>query len=134
MNKKFTDLDELYNSNQEAIDRLYKTQLRTWEDLSQVQSEFANLWMECLNAQLQRVANAKNLPDIYAAEAGVTTEYSMKFSENIRKMFEIIANAQKNFMECCKPDDLLGQFAPAKTQKGKTIVVEETKPRAKVVE
>ena len=132
MNKKHCNFDELFNVNQEAMDGFFKTQLHTWEDLTKLQSEFANLWLECLNAQMQRISTSKSLNDIYAAEAGLTTEYSMKFSDNIRKVYEALLNSQKEFMECCSMPENVFRHAPAtKPEKGKALEIDRDMPRSK---
>ena len=137
MNIKYSNFDELFNVNQEALDGFFKTQLHTWEDLTKLQSEFANLWLECLNAQMQRVSSAKSLNDIYAAEAGLTTEYSMKFSDNIRKVYDTLVKSQKEFMECCSmPESLFRQLPAAKAEragKGKAPEIDKDMPRGKAV-
>ena len=126
MNKKSGNFDVLFSANQSALDEFFKTQLHTWEDLSRLQSEFANLWLECLNAQMQRISSVKNLNDICATEAGLTTEYSMKFSDNIRKVYETLLNAQKEYMKCFSaPEALFSQSPPVKAEKpGKSKALE----------
>ena len=135
MNKKYSDFDELFTANQGTVENLFRNQLHTWEGLSKLQSEFANLWLECLNAQMQRIASAKSLNDIYAAEAGLTTEYSMKFSDNIRKVYEALVTSQKEFMECCNmPENLLKQptqVKPERIEKGKGQETDKDLPRSK---
>ena len=137
MNIKYSNFDELFNVNQEAMDGFFKTQLHTWEDLTKLQSEFANLWLECLNAQMQRVSSAKSLNDICAAEAGLTTEYSMKFSDNIRKVYDTLVKSQKEFMECCSmPEGIFRQLPAAKAEravKGKALEIDKDVPRGKAV-
>ena len=127
MSKKYSNIDDLFSANQNAVDDFFRTQLHTWEDLSRLQSEFANLWVECLNAQMQRISSAKDLNDVCATEAGLTTEYSMKFSDNIRKVYETLLNAQKEFMKCVSiPESLVSQKPPVKqekTGKGKALEV-----------
>jgi len=127
MNKKSSNFDVLFSANQSAMDDFLKTQLHTWEDLSRLQSEFAHLWLECLNAQMQRVSSARNLNDICATEAGLTTEYSMKFSDNLRQAYETLLHAQKEYMKCFSaPEALFSQSPPVKPEKpgkGKTLEV-----------
>ena len=132
MSKKYSDFDELFSVNQGTVENFFRTQLHTWEDLSKLQSEFANLWLEYLNAQMQRIATSKSLNDIYAAEAGLTTEYSMKFSDNIRKVYEALLNSQKEFMECCSmPENVFRQAPSAKPEKGKALEIDKDMPRSK---
>jgi phasin family protein len=118
MSKTASDLDALFSANQKAMDEYFRTQLHTWEDLSKLQGEFANLWLECLNAQIQRVSSARDINDICATEAGLATEYSMKFSDNIRKVYETLLNAQKEYMKCVGAPEVLSsiQNPPARTR------------------
>lgn len=101
MTNMHKELSSYFNVNQEAFAGLFRNQMHTWEELGRLQGEFANLWMECLNAQMQRISTSKNLNDIYASEAGLITEYSMKFSDNLRQVFDTLVNAQKDMMACC---------------------------------
>lgn len=139
MNKKWSDFDELFSVSQSAMDEFFRTQLHTWEDLSRLQSEFANLWLECLNAQMQRISSARNLNDICATEAGLTTEYSMKFSDNIRKVYETLLNAQKEFMKCVSTPEALSlptqkpPVKPEKPGKGKSLEINKDLPRGAAV-
>jgi len=133
MNKKFNTFDELFNVNQGAVEDFFRTQMHTWEDLGKLQSEFANLWLECLNAQMQRISTAKSLNDIYAAETGLTTEYSMKFSDNIRRAFETLLKSQKEFMECCSMPENLFKQPSAKPEKSKALEVDKDMPRSRTV-
>jgi len=133
MTKKFNSFDELFNVNQGAVEDYFRAQLHTLEDLSKLQSEFASLWLECLNAQMQRISTAKSLTDVYAAEAGLTTEYSMKFADNIRKLFETLLNSQKEFMACCSNPENLFRPLSAKPEKGKALEVDKDMPRSKAV-
>lgn len=97
VNRSLTDY---FNVNQEQFAGLFRNQMHTWEELGRLQGELTNLWLECLNAQMQRISTSKNLNDVYAAEAGLVTEYSMKFSDNLRQVFDTLVNAQKDIMAC----------------------------------
>jgi len=135
MNKKCGSFDALFSTNQPAVDEFFKAQFHTWEDLSKLQSECANLWLEGLNAQMQRISSAKNLNDICAAEAGLATEYSMKFSDNLRKVYETLLNSQKEFVNCFNaPESLFSQpppVQPEKREKGRALEVDKDIPRSK---
>ena len=137
VNKKSGNFDVLFSANQSALDEFFKTQLHTWEDLSRLQSEFANLWLECLTAQMQRLSSTRNLNDICAAEAGLTTEYSMKFTDNIRNVYETLLNAQKEYMKCFSAAEaLFSQKPPVKPEKpgkGKNLEINKDLPRSETV-
>ena len=133
MNKKFSSFDELFNVNQGAVEGFFRAQMHTWEDLGKLQSEFASLWLECLNTQMQRISTAKSLNDICAAEAGLSTEYSMKFSDNIRKTFETLLKSQKEFLECCSTPENLFRQPTAKPEKSKALEVDKDIIRSKAV-
>ena len=118
MNIKSSNFDKLFSANQNAMDVFFRTQLHSCDELSKLQSEFANLWLECLNAQMQRISSARNLNDICATEAGLTTEYSMKFSDNLRKAYETLLNAQKEYMKCLSASETeFSQESPVKPEK-----------------
>jgi phasin family protein len=137
MNKKCSDIDALFGANQKAMDELFRAQFHTWEDLSKLQSECAHLWMDCLNAQMQRISSAKNLNDMCATEAGLATEYSMKFSDNLRKVYETLLNSQKEFMKCFNaPEVLFSQPPPEKPErreKSRALEVDKDVPHSKAV-
>ena len=136
MNKPIGDFDALFSANQTAMDEYFRTQIHTWEDLSRLQSECASLWLECLNAQMQRMSSAKNLNDVCATEAGLATEYSMKFTDNMRKIYETMLNSQKEFMKCFNaPEALFSQPLPGqpeKREKGRALEIDKNVPRSKV--
>jgi len=113
MSKKAGEVDAFFSANQASMDEFFKAHIHTWEELSKLQSECANLWVECLNAQVQRMSSARNLNDVCATETGLVTEYSMKFSDNIRKVYETLLHSQQEFMKCCKgPEALFSQPPP----------------------
>ena len=134
MNKRSSSFDALFNASQSSRDEFFKAQIHTWEDLSRLQSEFASLWLECLNAQMQRLSSARNLNDICATEAGLTTEYSMKFTNNINKVYETLLSAQREYMKCFNaPETLFSQISPVKPEKpekGKALEVNKDLPQS----
>jgi phasin family protein len=137
MSKKTGSFDMLFSANQTSMDELFKTQFHTWEELSKLQSECAHLWVECINAQMQRMSSARNLNDICATETGLVTEYSMKFSDNIRKVYETLENSQKEFMNCFKGTEvILSQpplEQPERRGKSRSLEVDKDSPRSQVV-
>jgi len=136
MNKTIGDIDALFSANQTTIDEFFRTQIHTWEDLSRLQSECTCLWMDCFNARMQRLSSAKNLNDICAAEAGLATEYSMKFSDNLMKIYDTLLYSQKEFMKCFSaPKDLFSQphpEQPERREKSRALEVDKDVPRSKV--
>jgi CRISPR/Cas system-associated endonuclease Cas1 len=83
----------------EAVDKFCQEQLENWKNLAEVQLEFAQLWQDYCNACFQRMSSAKSITDLYAIEAGLSTEYGSKFAECSRKAFESISGSQQELME-----------------------------------
>jgi phasin family protein len=136
MSRKTAELDVLFSANQASMDEYFKSQIHTWEELSKLQSECTNLWVECLNAQMQRISSARNLNDICATETGLVTEYSMKFSDNIRKVYETLLNSQKEFMNCFKGTEVLLSQPPSqqpeRRAKSRSLEVDKDSPRSQL--
>jgi len=103
---------EFSNATFDAINKYCQVQFQAWKDLAELQVHFANLWQECLNAYIQRMSTAKNLTDLFAAESGLATEYSAKFSEDIRQLFETLAGTQRELIECFNKSGELYHFFP----------------------
>ena len=136
MNKKPGDFEAFFSANQASMDDFFKAHIHTWEELSKLQSECANLWVECLNAQVQRMSTARDLNDVCATETGLVTEYSMKFSDNIRKVYETLLNSQKEFMKCFKGTEALFSqpppVQPERQGKGRSLEVDRDVTRSNV--
>lgn len=84
----------------ESAEKFCQNQLQTWKKIAELQLEFARLWQDYCNASVQRLSDARDVSDLYAIEAGLSTEYGSKFAEYSRKAFEVISDSQQDMMEC----------------------------------
>jgi len=103
---------EFYGATYDAINKYYQIQSQAWQDVAELQLHFANLWQECLNAHFQRISAAKSLTDLLAAESGLVTEYSAKFSEDLRQFLETLSKTQREFMDCFNQSEELYRILP----------------------
>ena len=95
----------------ESAEKFCQNQLQTWKKIAELQLEFARLWQDYCNASVQRLSDARDVSDLYAIEAGLSTEYGSKFAEYSRKAFEVISDSQQDMMECfATPEKLLEKF------------------------
>jgi len=84
----------------ESVDKFCQNQLQTWKKLAEVQLDFSRLWVDYCNACCQRMSGAKDIADLYAIEAGLSTEFGSRFAECSRKALETISVSQQELMGC----------------------------------
>jgi phasin family protein len=102
MAKKPVPAEDAYAAASKYFNEMQDISARSWKNLIELQLQFGKLWLEFLEMQTKRLAGVTNPSDFAAAEAGIATEYSGKFYNNIRQAIELMTNTQKELMECAE--------------------------------
>lgn len=97
MDTQLGNIENFLNAAQDSLEQFRKMHMDNLNRVSELQLEFINLCAECNKAQMDRLVNAKSASDVMATESGIATEYSAKFFENAKQVFEA-ANEMQNAM------------------------------------
>jgi phasin family protein len=110
MDTQTRDIENFMNVAQDSLEEFRKLHIDNLSRISELQMEFINLCAECNKAQLDRLAKAKSPSDILATESGIATEYSTKFFENARQIFEAANQMQNNMLSWMTENNFTQEF------------------------
>lgn len=106
--------NELYTMNNKAMDDLCQTNLDFLREIIDIEFNYSNLWQEYLKAQMDRLSTVKEASDVMAIESGLASEYTNKFSEANRRLYDVISNTMEEQTKCFNlpvaPQNLLSFF------------------------
>ncbi|MGI8738965.1 MAG: phasin family protein [Gammaproteobacteria bacterium] len=74
----------------ETVGRLNETNAQTFEKLTSVQMEIANLLFEGSTKQLQAWGNARDYSEILAAQSSLSEEYGRKFMDCAQQTLDVV--------------------------------------------
>ncbi len=107
MKKGSNNSEEIFNISAKAMEELCQSNMEIFKSFLDVQSDYTNLWQEYLNAQMDRLATAKNFSDVMSTESGLAAEYTSKFTDANQRLCEAVAEAIEKQKSCLNiPVDL----------------------------
>lgn len=78
----------------ETVGRLNETNAQTFEKLTSVQMEIANLLFEGSTKQLQVWSNARDYSQVLAAQSPLSEEYGRKFMDCAQQTLNVVTDAR----------------------------------------
>jgi hypothetical protein len=92
--KKGNGLDyDFFDVSREKFERYHQNNIETLNEVMEIGFKYGSLWQNYLNDNMQRLSNATELSDVIAAEAELATEYTEKFNETGRHLYEVVINS-----------------------------------------
>lgn len=110
MDTETRNIENFINMAQDSLEQFRKQHIENLSRISELQMEFINLCAECNKAQMDRLAKAKSPSDVMATESGIATEYSAKFFENARQIFEAASQMQGSMLSWLTENDFVQEF------------------------
>lgn len=110
MKTETREIENFISLAQDSLEQLHKLNVENLSRLSELQLEFINLCAECNKAQLDRMAKAESPSNAMAAGSDIATEYSTKFFENARQIFDATNQMQSNMLTWLTENDFAQQF------------------------
>jgi phasin family protein len=110
MKTETREIENFISLAQDSLEQFHKLNVENLSRLSELQLEFINLCAECNKAQLDRMAKAESPSDAMAAGPDIATEYSTKFFENARQIFDAANQMQSNMLTWLTENDFAQQF------------------------
>lgn len=98
--KPIEEMTKLYAGSNEVMKEYSEINTRAWQKLTKLELENMQLGLECTTRQWQIMGDAKTPADVLAAESNVFAEYSAKFLDNTRQIFETLTERQRDVMSC----------------------------------
>ena len=127
--------ENYFDSAGDMMKKFAQLNANSWKSMNDVQLRFANLWMEFVKKSIERISAAKKPEELFDVQSDLMTEYTEKFSDNMREAFDTVSSAQTKLMEdffegCTNPfffSEQMQKFTGSKGGKGqsKKITVEE---------
>lgn len=111
---------KLYSQACDAWREYGEINRRAWARLGQIQLEFIGLGLESGARQWQILGEVQNPMDLWSAESGLWAEYATRVNEDLRHMFDVLAERRKEVMSCIErharlPEPAAGPTGPART-------------------
>ncbi|MDZ7737094.1 MAG: phasin family protein [Gammaproteobacteria bacterium] len=110
MNNGTQDIGRFLESCSHSMEDFQKLHMDAAKQLSQLQLEFMNLWLECNCSQMQRLAKAETPSDVVATESGIATEYMNKFASNAQQTFDTLTDIQQKMYSWMQDNNMLVQL------------------------
>ncbi len=119
---------EFYTTSLGVMKRLDKTGTRVWKELTGEQLNMVRLCMDYWNRQLEVLLSRDTPVNLFAAQSGIATEFSMKFIDQWRKLFALMTDVGTELMACSS------QFKPYWSLTPSAEVAAAPAPKAAVSE
>ena len=103
---------ELFEVSRENFEKYCQKNLETFKEVIDLGFKYGSLWQEYLSEQMQRLSNAKDLSDVIATESGLATEYTAKFNETGRRLYEIVSESMTEQMKDLQLPSEIENFMP----------------------
>jgi hypothetical protein len=104
---------ELYTTSLAVMKRLDKSGTRVWKELTSEQLNMVRLSMDYWNRQLEVLLSRDTPANLFAAQSGVATEFSMKFIDQWRKIFVLMTDVGSELMACSNQLKPYWSFIPS---------------------
>lgn len=114
------DISNFLDNCSHAMEDFQKLHMDAARQLTDLQLQFMNLWMECNCSQMQRLAKAENPSDVVATESGIATEYMNKFATNAQQTFDALTDIQHKMFNWMQDNNLATQFNNPTESKNKS--------------
>lgn len=103
------DFSAFFENCSHAMENYSKLHIDAVRQLSQLQLDFINLYMECNCSQLERLAKAETPADVMATESGVATEYTSKFFNTAQQTFNALNRIQEDMLSLLQDSNMMFQ-------------------------
>ena len=95
-------VNEFYTTSLDVMKRLDKSGAQVWRELAGEQLNMMRLWMDCWNRQLKVLLSQDTPANLFAAQSGIATEFSMRLIDQYRKIFTLTMDMGFELMACSR--------------------------------
>ena len=120
--------NEFYTTSLTVIKRLDRTNTRVWKELTGEQLNMVRLCMDYWNRQLEVLLSRDTPANLFAAQSGIATEFSIKFIDQCRKTVALMTDVGSELMACTS------QFKPLRGIMPSVEVAAAPAPEAAIAE